>query len=80
MFLAQIVLFLQQCPMELIVLSGKFLLGAMFENLDLPQPHYFTRALEQGGYVSIVEFYPDKLFRSASLPSLLRIVLLPFIF
>lgn len=63
----KIVLFLQQCPMELIDLSGKFLLEAMFENLDLPQPHYFTHALEQGGYVSIVEFYPTREYlRNAS--------------
>jgi len=47
-------------PMESIDLSGKFLLEAMFEKLALPKPHYFTRQLEQGGFVSIVEFYPNK--------------------
>lgn len=36
--------------MEMIDLSGKFLLEAMFEKLSLPLPHYFTGVLEQGGY------------------------------
>lgn len=48
-----------QITMEMIDLSGKFLLQAMFEKLDLPHPHYYVRALEQGGYRSDIEFYPS---------------------
>lgn len=45
---------------ELVELSNKFLAEAMFGKLELPKPVYFVRRLEQGGYVSAVEFYPTK--------------------
>jgi len=59
--------------MELVELSNKFLAELMFEKLDLPKPVYFTYRLEQGGYVSAVEFYglPNKRgsLRRVALPS-----------